>query len=481
MISKIFRHHVAIIIIITLSFLLAKRQSDYFVTSAVYALFLFLIFNTIQHYKNSKQLTFNPLSLLLVVWVSWLFVPLCAHWINPTALFGIMHCSAWVLMYLLVIQMPFNQDIFWRMTKNILFLLALISALIGLYQHYYLHHMAVGLFASRNSNGIFIVLAAVLVLGDLLIKKQPSFLSNHVIKATLLFIFNSALFLSLSRGVLLSYLISIIFLLSVNLKYLNKKYLYITLTLFLLSLVLFLINTHQSLNHRIMMLHDEQSRLLIWKGAWNLWLASPWYGIGLFNFKYYYKAFSLPGDNSSLEYAHNDYLQLLLETGIPGALIILLVGLFLCFIGIRYLKNPNPDRATHIAITSLFAILIAFLSHSFVDYNFYLLPMNMLLGVLIAMLILKLGRQYVPRYSLPFAKVKTSFLLTTMICSIFISFFCFKLLMFSYYSDKAELAKNRQDYYEAITANNQALKWLEHPEIHSKQADLHIEIGRAHV
>lgn len=469
---KEFLHYSVFLLVFTLSFIFANRQSDYLVPAFSYLLCLCLFTIGTNTYKSADEITLNPLTLLALLWLGWLFVPLTAHWVNSTALFGIFHCSPWVLVYCLVLVTPGTRAYeFWIIIKKLLFGLALISALLGLYQHYYLHEMAIGLFASRTTNGIFNALAALMVLAELLLTKNQF---SFNLKSTFFVIVNSALLLSFSRGVLLAYSVGLFFFLGCNLKYLNKNYLYKILFLFLFSLILFLVTSHQELAHRFVMLAQEKSRLLIWKGAWNLWGDSSWYGIGLFNFKYYYKAFSLPGDNSSFEYAHNDYLQLLLETGIPGFLILIAIGFYLLLLCIRYLKRPNPDLQVHVVVTTFFTLLLVFLCHSIVDYNFYLLPMNMLLGLIIGMLIRMLGKGYVYSYIIYNPRKKLPLLIIPVL-TLMISFLAYALCAFNYYSDQAEFSKNKHEYELAIAANNKALQWLEHPEIHSKQADLYIE------
>lgn len=462
--SKAFYSNAVFFPVFTLSFLLANRQSDYFIVGSFVVLAYCWILNSLKRYRQGEAGSLNPLSALLFLWLSWNSLLLFAGWVNSTALFGMMQCSMWIVVYCFVVR---QEDEFWGLSKTLLFSLAFISALLALYQHYYLHEMAVGLFAARNSNGVFCALVLMLLCGDLVFYKKGC---SGYFKCVLFFILNTALLLSFSRGVLLAYGLGLLFFSVCNWRYLNKQQVYQFLFLSFIALLCFFLSSYQGLAHRLHMLAQEKSRVVIWQGTWDLWRATSWYGIGLFNFKYYYKAFSLPDDNSSLDYAHNDYLQLLVETGIPGVLILSLIGFYLLFLGKRYFRKPKIDPKAHLAITSLFASLLVFLAHSVVDYNFYLLPLNLVLGLILALLIRKLGSDYVPAY-----RIKKLALCLAPIFLLMISLLAYRLVAFSYYAEQAELAKNKQDYDLAIAANIKALSWLNHPEAHSMQADLYIE------
>lgn len=468
--SKAFYSNAVFFLVFTLSFLLTTRQSDYFIVGSFVVLAYCWILNSLKWYRAGESGSLNPLGALLFLWLSWNGFLVLAGWVSSTALFGLMQCSMWIVVYCFVVR---QEDEFWVFSKKLLFSLAFISALLALYQHYYLHEMALGLFAARNSNGIFCALVLILLCGDLVFPKREG---TGYLKGVLFFILNTALLLSFSRGVLLAYGLGLLFFSSGNWRYLNKQRVSQFLCLSFLALLCFLLSSYQDLAHRLHLLGQEKSRLVIWQGTWDLWRAASWYGIGLFNFKYYYKAFSLPDDNSSLDYAHNDYLQLLVETGMPGALILSLIGFYLLFLANQYVRKPKLEPKAHLAITSLFACLLVFLAHSVVDYNFYLLPMNLMLGLILALLIRTLGSDYVRSY-----RIKRSALCLAPIFLLMISLFAYRLVAFSYYAEQAELAKNKQDYDLAIAANSKALSWLNHPEAHSKQADLYIEKAKEQV
>lgn len=78
--------------------------------------------------------------------------------------------------------------------------------------------------------------------------------------------------------------------------------------------------------------------------------------------------------------AHNDYLEILLETGLPGALLMLLAALFLAGCATQLYRNRGEnDSASKIA--ALAAILLLLL-HSVVDYPIRMLSLMAIFGLL---------------------------------------------------------------------------------------------------
>lgn len=89
--------------------------------------------------------------------------------------------------------------------------------------------------------------------------------------------------------------------------------------------------------------------------------------------------------------AHNDYLEVLLETGLPGALLMLLAGLFLAGCAVQlYRHRAEQDSAAKIA--ALVAILLLLL-HSVVDYPIRMLSLMAILGLLAGFIASAPGRK----------------------------------------------------------------------------------------
>jgi len=129
------------------------------------------------------------------------------------------------------------------------------------------------------------------------------------------------------------------------------------------------------------------TRTEYWRGAWQMFLDHPIAGVGLGAFPTAYPSYGhSSAKNERLEQAHNDYLQLLADTGLIGAL----VGLWFLFELIRTARRQfqmlararNQDRA--LAIGGYVAML-GIAVHSFLDFNLQIAA-NALLFLLVVAL-----------------------------------------------------------------------------------------------
>jgi O-antigen ligase len=126
-------------------------------------------------------------------------------------------------------------------------------------------------------------------------------------------------------------------------------------------------------------------RLQIWSATWHMIQEAPWWGIGPGLFTLAYPAYRIPAESSAGYFVHNDYLQLLLEGGVPGLLLLLLVmgAATRCFF--RVLRRPLSSAQRYEAV-GIFAALVAVAVHAAVDFNFHVLTILMLLGLMLARL-----------------------------------------------------------------------------------------------
>lgn len=109
-------------------------------------------------------------------------------------------------------------------------------------------------------------------------------------------------------------------------------------------------------------------RILTWKGTVRVAAAHPWIGVGPSGFKYVYPKYAITG---YVEAAHQNYLQMFAELGVVGGVTFLWLLGAVVFTGKRALGAAKdfPGRARAIACL---CTLIAFLVHSFLDYDWYI-------------------------------------------------------------------------------------------------------------
>lgn len=129
------------------------------------------------------------------------------------------------------------------------------------------------------------------------------------------------------------------------------------------------------------------TRTEYWRGAWQMFLDHPIAGVGLGAFPTAYPSYGhSSAKNERLEQAHNDYLQLLADTGLIGAL----VGLWFLFELIRTARRQfqtlararNQDRAL---VIGGYVAMLGIAVHSFLDFNLQIAA-NALLFLLVVAL-----------------------------------------------------------------------------------------------
>jgi O-antigen ligase len=137
-------------------------------------------------------------------------------------------------------------------------------------------------------------------------------------------------------------------------------------------------------------------RINAWRGVVGMILANPFTGTGLGTFGQAYPVFKTHGLLSVWQQAHNEYLQILSESGLPGFLI-LLAGLV--WIARRHVVPllRGRERADPVASGAAFAVM-TLLGHSLVDFNLQI-PANGLLFVVVAGMLIRLRTEEVPGLS----------------------------------------------------------------------------------
>jgi O-antigen ligase len=119
-----------------------------------------------------------------------------------------------------------------------------------------------------------------------------------------------------------------------------------------------------------------RGRWEIWKDTSRLIAERPWLGSGLGTFGVAYTAVQTTFLDRFVHHAHNDYLQVAAELGIPGA--VLLFGTLggVAWRTARILQQPVKESDPAVAL-GVVGALTAFLLHSLTDFNLYI-PANAL-------------------------------------------------------------------------------------------------------
>lgn len=134
-------------------------------------------------------------------------------------------------------------------------------------------------------------------------------------------------------------------------------------------------------------------RMVHWQVAGNMFLSSPWVGVGIGNFNVLFNTFEVQGWPYSRGHAHNYYLHLLAETGIVGFTFYLLMIATALVVGIRAIRRVRAAGDVYgeaVAIGAL-GVLVTFMAHNIFE-NLHALNMGIHWGAALALFTL-VGRK----------------------------------------------------------------------------------------
>ncbi len=127
-------------------------------------------------------------------------------------------------------------------------------------------------------------------------------------------------------------------------------------------------------------------RMVHWQVAGNMFLSSPWVGVGIGNFNVLFNKFGVQGWPYSRGHAHNYYLNLLAEVGVVGltGYMIMLITAFA--VGFRALRRVRlaGDLFGETVVIGAIGILTTFAVHNFFE-NLHALNMGIHWGATLAL------------------------------------------------------------------------------------------------
>lgn len=237
-------------------------------------------------------------------------------------------------------------------------------------------------FYTPNDLGAFLV-PVLLVALSLLFTRFRNIAARFAIRLAPLALF-AALVLTFSRGAWLSFMMGLIFMLTISL--LLKRRDVIPLALLLILILIMSVPLRNDIPlANIFDLTDTGSvdRKGLWTIALNMIKARPVFGHGIGTFMHNFKKYDTVGYTHSVSYAHNCYLQMAAELGLAGIVSFLwmLLVLFL-----RCLRNIFADsKNIDFIFLGIISGLAAYLIHSSVETNFYSVDLGMLFWLLVGL------------------------------------------------------------------------------------------------
>lgn len=330
-----------------------------------------------------------PLSNWMLVYLAWLCI---AVWWSVTP--NTSWLTAWMLAGLplayLAWGMTPNPDRIWNVLRTTLLLAGPAFALWGLGQVItgYGNGQPVGPLVDKNAfaalMNLFWFMASVHFIGKI---HDRGLYWRMLLPVLGLLLIVMTLFAAESRGATLTWLLLMPVLLWAGYRDTRNKsalilVLAIALTGYLGAANLLGLNV----SHRTLNLEQDAStsaRLQLWKSAAQMTRDHPITGTGWGTFTAQYPAYRDPRENTTAgRYAHNDYIQLAAEGGIPA--LILMLGILAGFLlqlkrSMAMKHNPHALEATGL----LLAVLALFI-HASLNFIFYFAFMNILAGLLAA-------------------------------------------------------------------------------------------------
>jgi O-antigen ligase len=110
-------------------------------------------------------------------------------------------------------------------------------------------------------------------------------------------------------------------------------------------------------------------------------------GSGLSSYRYVFPIYRSFGGTIAYSWAHNDYLQVLIELGVPGFLLLLWVMGVVAFRSHRVRKRIAGDSTLLHLHAGYLAALVALALHSFTDFGLHLAANAALLSVIVGVVV----------------------------------------------------------------------------------------------
>ena len=349
-----------------------------------------------QRFYNSIDIPINGILISAFLLLIWFSISITLSQIKYLSLYNLFWVGS-LLVVFLIFTFNQNKDQIWNIIYPSILMLVFIWAIYALVQYYYLHEPSNATFLNRNSLAALINLALIPASGYFLLneKERPwKVLSNKKLGFILATLFLT-IFIITSRGASLSLALGF-FILFILLHKLVEKIQLLLLTVILVISFLcatlsqyFIADLPSGFAERMATIKDSSqagnSRFIIWGSLLPLFSDMPWYGLGLGSLWVYWPPYRPANDSSAGFFAHNDYIQITLEAGYPGILLLILLFVFILLNFIRTLKNSakinNVSSIYRVELVSLFSALLTFAAHSLFTYNFYVFPLLIIAGI----------------------------------------------------------------------------------------------------
>lgn len=363
---------------------------EYFALS-LFILFLLLYPVLWRGYSLGLQIPKTPLAVTVTLFWAWLAIT--QLW-SPAPYVSMINFwwvggAALVFWLMTLVREPSH---FFPGTYVAIGAIGVVLALLSAYQQLSLGMHAQSTFLTRNSHAGLMCLLAIPASSYFLmahgIDRRSVWITR--ILGPVLFALYFSLALTGSRGASLGLLMGLILVVVLAYRRIPRLRLIIFLTIVLMAFIVANFLLKGEVASRLGTLANlgnaDAGRFLIWERAWQMLMDAPWWGVGLGTYWLHWPPYRDPLDSSAGFYVHNDYLQIWIETGLPGLLLLLAAYVAVLITFIRLLRHCKMDTAVTLESAGLFGGLLAVAAHTFFDFDLYIHPIQLVMGLVLVRL-----------------------------------------------------------------------------------------------
>jgi O-antigen ligase/Tfp pilus assembly protein PilF len=345
-------------------------------------------------WNSSAGLKLPRTSLLVTMLLYWGWLAATLAW-NPVAYIGTTMGFWWqsilpLAFLVTTLQTGDRAPLTWSAVSALVLLASLGLMLHGAYQAFVLNQPPRSLFLDINMHAAMLNLVALPTAGYLLIHLSSGARSRYlsVALAAAFFLLVYGTMLTRSRGALLTLLLGLGLLVGGTYRRVPVRAIATVLAAAALAYAGAELTLQGDLTARIGTLADPASagaeRWLIWRQSWELLWQSPWWGAGVGLYPLVWAPYRHPDDGSAGYFAHNDYLQLWIEAGLPGLLLFLAVLASVVWLYARVMRDKAVSPECRVEATGLFAGVTAIAAHALIEFPFYIAPILVVYGLVLA-------------------------------------------------------------------------------------------------
>jgi len=331
----------------------------------------------------------TALGLSLVAYVGWLAATLTWGAVPNYNVITFWWLCSFPLAFWLYTVSP-DREALWYRAALLVLMLALVLSLQASFQLVVKGLEPKSVFLDLNSHAAFIALIALPAAGYFLanLTARSKYDGKSLMLGVAVFILVFAVALTAGRGAMIALMTGMAVLMGVAWSRTPRRAIATLIVLVVTALVAGNLVAQGKTTARMLTLIDPETagmtRFLIWEQTWEIIKESPWLGKGLGVFGLVFPSHQNPLDTSAGFMVHNDYLQIWLEAGLPGLVLLLAIYVSAFLLLIRTLRNRRLSKARAIEIAGLFCGLLVVAMHSFVNFNLYILPTSLVAGLMLA-------------------------------------------------------------------------------------------------